>query len=151
MAGRDWVRAFSGHEGVVVHWHASHNVAGYLPESDDGAYAFASFDEARTALDADMNRWADGLPEGEDDEEAAEVWRQVQGLREDLAAVDPASVPDGWLGYSATNGGAHDLPTAWQVVMCNHGECAADEDVYDETGNVPSELCEAPASDYYQG
>jgi hypothetical protein len=43
---------------ITIHWHAGHNVAGYLPESD--VYTCASWREALDALVADLERaWDD--------------------------------------------------------------------------------------------
>jgi hypothetical protein len=106
------------------HWHAVRNVAGYLPESDEAAEAL-SWEDARAALDEDMSSTLDGLDYAPDDDETArlqEVRDQVTHLRAELGKVRPGQP---WLGYSATNGGPHDIPTAWQITECNHAECAA--------------------------
>jgi hypothetical protein len=102
----------------MTHYHAYSNTAGYVPESDDSGYPFATFAEARDSLADDMARAAEDSAEF-DPQRAADL----DAIMPDLRAL-PAEA-EGWLGYTATHGDSdHDIPTAWQVVACTHAECA---------------------------
>jgi len=99
----------------MTHFHA---VSGYLPESDDAGWPYETFSDARNALLEDMDQAADDAAEY-DPRRAAELDQVISDLRD---------LPDdsaGWLGYAATHGDSdHDIPTAWQVVVCTQAGCA---------------------------
>jgi len=51
----------------MAHFHAGHNVHGYLPESDDTGYVFDTFDDAKRSLIDDILRHADSIAEHDAD------------------------------------------------------------------------------------
>jgi len=96
---------------MAMHWHAGHNVAGYLPESDDAGYPYADWSDALSALREDLERaWDDGT-----DEQYLEAHTAIHG----------ATAGQDFLVYTATNpDSAHDIPTAWWVTSCAEDDCS---------------------------
>jgi len=48
---------------TAMHYHVTHNIPGYLPESEDGAYPLESLAAALSTLADDLARYADDLYE----------------------------------------------------------------------------------------
>ena len=98
------------------HWHAGHNVAGYLPESDD-PNAYATWRDAMDALVSDFERaW--------DDEYATDA----QYL-DAHTSMHNATEDQDFLVYTATHADSeHDIPTAWWVTACTEDECMTEDD-----------------------
>ena len=103
----------SGIPAVTHHWHAGHNVAGYLPESDD-SYAYSDWSDALSALREDLERaWDDGT-----DEQYLDAH----------CAMHIATADQPFLVYTATHADSdHDIPTAWWVTRCTETDCAGEQ------------------------
>jgi hypothetical protein len=99
---------------TTAHWHASHNVSGYLPMSDEPD-AYATWREAMDVLVSDLEfAWDD---EQSTDEQYLEAHTLMHGATDD----------QDFLAYTATHpDSAHDIPTAWQVISCTEDECSPD-------------------------
>jgi hypothetical protein len=94
-----------------THWHAGHNVSGYLPESDP---IYSS--EWRGALDAIVweldSAWDDGT--------------DAQYL-DAHTAMHAASEGQDFLTYTATHADSdRDIPTAWWITACTDDGCVPD-------------------------
>lgn len=102
-----------------IHYHVGHNVAGYLPESDDTSIPFESFKAAMTALEDDLTSAWDF---------AYEVMGEIYDYdyAEYTAARDAMRTATGqdFCTYIPTNpGSAHDIPTALWVQSCSQFGC----------------------------
>jgi hypothetical protein len=113
---------------MTVHWHASHNVSGSLPDSDEPADSYATWHEARAALLDDLAHeregyaYAFGIEPGD-----TRVARLDYSLADAMAQLSRASEDRDFLVYT-TDGGQHTLPTAWQIGACASLDCAPPED-----------------------
>jgi hypothetical protein len=95
------------------HWHAGHNVAGYLSDDDEN-FAYTDWSEALSALREDLERaWDDGT-----DEQYLEAHTMIH-----IAAAE-----QDFLVYTATHADSdHDIPTAWWVTRCTEADCAGEQ------------------------
>lgn len=94
------------------HWHAGHNVAGYLPESDDPC-TYAEWSDALSALVSDLeSAWDDG-DDGEYLPAHCDMHNATSG-REFLTYT----LPDR----------EHALPTAWWLTECSETDCMTGEE-----------------------
>ena len=113
------------------HYHAGYNMPGYLPESDSGAYVFATFADARASLLDDMERHADSEESWADEHACDDIpcptygdscpWNIAGAIRcemEDLTDCDASSTEWG--------GGAGNL--AYWVHQCGETICLDEED-----------------------
>lgn len=99
-----------------LHWHAGHNVTGYLPESDE-PNAYVTWHDAMDVLVADLEYAWDG--EDATDEQYLEAHTAMHGATEG----------EDFLVYTATNPDSdHDIPTAWWITACTEDDCLTDED-----------------------
>ncbi|HEX9540075.1 MAG TPA: hypothetical protein VGA04_18095 [Streptosporangiaceae bacterium] len=96
-----------------VHWHAGHNVTGYLPQDDEN-YAYSDWSDALSALREDLERaWDDGT-----DDQYLEAHTMIHH----------ATAGQDFLAYTATHADSdHDIPTAWWVTRCTEKECAGEQ------------------------
>jgi hypothetical protein len=102
----------------MTHWHAGHNIAGYLPESDEAAYRYESWHDAHMSVVTDVEAAQDDADDLPDDAESVR-----EGLLDVHCALHGATEDAPFLAYSPTNGGPHDLPTAWWVSRCDSADC----------------------------
>lgn len=114
----------------MTHYHAGHNVSGYLPMSDDTGYPYQTFSDAVSALEDELTRdWDDACdlfnPFDEDNETVARIESEYNDARQ---AMREAEAP-AFLTYTPTNfDSEHDIPTAWWVTPCDDDECSADDE-----------------------
>jgi hypothetical protein len=73
----------------TIHYHAGHNMPGYLPESD--VYTCGTFDEAKSIVIDDLDRYGDYLFECDRKDEADETCALMQDLNLENAPI--------WHGY----------------------------------------------------
>lgn len=101
-----------------IHWHAIHNVSGYLPEQDENPAL--PWEDARAALAGDIEHERDALDyaPGEDPRTDA----LDASLAEALAGVRAATPGQDFLIYT-DDGESHTIPTAWQITACTESEC----------------------------
>jgi hypothetical protein len=122
------------HAATITHFHAGHNVSGYLPESDE-FNAYETWHGALSALCDDLERaWDDGT-----DAQFLEAHTEIHG----------ATPGQDFLTYTATNPDSdHDLPTAWWVTSCTESECTTEDQATEfefEFENPQCFSCGAPA------
>lgn len=108
----------------MTHYHAIHNVSGYLPQSDDTT-SFATFEDAADALREDLGAEIDG----EESDARARELEDAQSALDAARAAGAAAAGGSFLTYTSTHADSdHDIPTAWQVTACTEIECDAVED-----------------------
>lgn len=101
----------------TVHWHAGHNVSGYLPESDD-LTVFDTFADAKAALLADLKWAADDAIDIDDGQRLSALEDAKRRL------TDAADTDTEFLACTRTHGDSdYDIPTAWWIQPCDAGEC----------------------------
>ena len=99
---------------TMIHWHAGHNVAGYLPESDE-PNVFETWKDAMDSLVSDLEfAWdgSDAILNG--DAQFLDAHTSMHGATEGAE----------FLVYTATHPDSdHDIPTAWWVTPCSEPDC----------------------------
>src|SRR6266516_3620337 len=105
-----------------THWHAGHNMAGYLPDMTTEPDAYSTFDAARDALITDLEWERDT----EYDDTPGKVRAaQLAGTLAALREADGSSFCE----YTCTHAdSAHDIDTAWWVVACTMPDCEPADD-----------------------
>lgn len=106
----------------ATHYHAGHNIPGYLP-MDDEPYAYSTFADAKTSIIDDLDRAGDHYyAAGEDEDE--------RGLGDDYsAAMEELNLNNGpeWDTYLPTSTSEHDLGEHWWIVQCSEPDCMDDD------------------------
>jgi len=116
---------------MMRHYHSGYSMSGYLLESEDASWVFATFADARASLADDMDRHADSLESWADEHACDDIpcptygdscpWNEAGQIRceiEDLSAAS-ASASE-WGGYAAN--------LAYWVCQCHETICLDDED-----------------------
>lgn len=98
------------------HWHAGHNIAGYLPESD--VSICATWDDALSALVSDLEHaWDEAGTRSNGDAQYLDAH----------TAMHAATAGTEFLTYTATHADSeHDIPTAWWITSCTESDCESD-------------------------
>lgn len=123
------------HEAPAVHFHAGHNVAGYMPEAD--VECFATWDEARSFLADELLRAADAVESWADEHDCDDIpcptygdecaWMHAQRLRGEAEELKEFEGPE-FLTYT-NDGGEHTIPTAWWIRPCVEDDCEGADDL----------------------
>lgn len=105
----------------ILHYHAGHNIPGYLPMEDDPA-TYATYQDARDALLEDMDRHADGAADMDD---GALLVHELEAAMEDVRAWETAEDS-----YTIVTDPTRerDLGTAYWITACTEDECLEGEE-----------------------
>lgn len=112
---------------MTTHWHVSRNIVGYLPESEDGSFAFSDWGSARDSLADDIDRWGDSILDvlNADDEGFDTLARQY-----DDAVKEVRSMPGPDVGidiFLPSSDSTHALDVHFWLAECSETDCETEE------------------------